>query len=252
MKLKDKIVILTGASSGIGYAIGKLFAKEGATLIAVARRVDLLEKLKEETQGEAGQIIPMQGDVSSQEDVDRVVQETINQYGRIDVLINNAGVLDNYQSAGAVEDDVWERVLNINVTGVMRMTRAVINHMVEKKNGVIINTSSVGGLHGMRGGLGYVATKHAVVGMTKNIGFTYADDGIRCVCVAPGSYATDIGQKVTGVDNKTLDKLMLGFNFFPKFGNPDELAPLYAFLASDDAVFINGTTIVSDGGWTAF
>ncbi|NLY37142.1 MAG: SDR family NAD(P)-dependent oxidoreductase [Tissierellia bacterium] len=252
MRLENKIVILTGASSGIGYSVAKRFAEEGATVIAMARRAEKLEELKESSLNLTGKIIPMQGDVISQEDIDRVVNHTLEEFGRIDVLINNAGVIDNYQSAANVEDETWQRVLDVNVTGVMRMSRAVLPSMVEKKTGVIINTTSVGGFNGMRGGLAYVASKHAVVGMTKNIGYTYHKDGIRCVGVAPGSYATEIGGHATAPDMKTLDILMAGFSLFPEVGNPDELAYLYAFLASDEAKFINGTVVLSDGGWTAY
>lgn len=252
MHLENKIVLLTGASSGIGYAIGKEFAAHGATVIAMARRTDRLEKLKEETAHAKGKVLPMGGDVGLQEDIDRVVAETLKQFGHIDILINNAGVLDNYQAAENVQDEMWNRVLNINVTGIMRMTRAVIPGMVERKSGVILNTTSVGGLNGMRGGLAYVASKHAVVGMTKNIGFTYAQDGIRCVAVAPGSVGTEIGDTVKEPDMKTLNLLMAGFQMFPKVGTPEELAKVFAFLASEDASFINGTTVVVDGGWTAY
>lgn len=252
MHLENKIVLLTGASSGIGYAIGKEFAAHGATVIAMARRADRLEKLKEETSTGKGKVVPMQGDVGLQEDIDRVVESTLKEFGHIDILINNAGVLDDYQAAENVKDEVWNRVLNINVTGIMKMTRAVLPGMVERKAGVILNTTSVGGLNGMRGGLAYVASKHAVVGMTKNIGYTYANDGIRCVGVAPGSVGTEIGDTVKEPDMKTLNILMGGFQLFPKAGTPEELAKVFAFLASDDASFINGTTVVVDGGWTAF
>ncbi|HZK09576.1 MAG TPA: SDR family NAD(P)-dependent oxidoreductase [Clostridia bacterium] len=252
MRLENKIVVLTGASSGIGYSVAKQFAREGATVIAMARRANKLEELKESTLDLAGKVIPMQGDVVSQEDVDRVVKSTLEEFGRIDVLINNAGIIDNYQSAGSVEDETWQKVIDVNVTGIMRMTRAVIPSMVENKSGVILNTTSVGGFNGMRGGLAYVATKHAVVGMSKNIGYTYQQDGIRCVAIAPGTYDTEIGTHATAPDMKTLNHLMAGFKLFPHSGNPDDLAHLYVFLASDEAKFINGTLVVSDGGWTAF
>lgn len=252
MKLEGKVVILTGASSGIGYAIGKEFAEQGAKVYAMARRLEKLEELKEATKDFVGEVIPFKGDVSVQEDIDNVVKEALDANGKIDVLINNAGVLDNYKSAENVTDEIWNKVMDINVTGVMRAMRAVVPHMVEKKSGVILNTASVGGLYGMRGGLTYVASKHAVIGMTKNVGFTFADDGIRAVAIAPGSVATEIGNQATDPDMKVLDKLMQGVQLFPKVGQPEELAKVYSFLASDDASFINGTTIVVDGGWTAF
>lgn len=252
MKLKDKVVLLTGASSGIGYEVANRFAKEGAHVIAVARRLDRLETLKEAVSDFAGKVIAMEGDVSIQSDVDRVVEKTMELYGKIDILINNAGILDNYQSAANVKDETWNKVFEINVDGVMRFSRAVLPHMLEAKKGVILNTASVGGLNGMRGGLAYVASKHAVIGMTKNIGYVYAYDGIRCVAIAPGSVKTEIGEQVKEPDMKSLQALMAGVEIFPKLGTPEELANVYLFVASDEASFINGTTIVVDGGWTAY
>ncbi|MDO5725253.1 MAG: SDR family oxidoreductase [Tissierellia bacterium] len=252
MKLENKIVLLTGASSGIGYEIGKEFAKEGAKVFAMARRLEKLEQLKTETKDYPGEIFAVKGDVTSQADIDNAVKLALDECKTIDILINNAGVLDNYKSAGEMTDEIWDKIFDVNVTGVMRVTRAVLPTMLKNKSGVILNTASVGGLQGMRGGLGYVATKHAVVGMTKNIGYTYSDDGIRCVAIAPGSISTEIGTKVKDPDMKVLDKLMAGFKMFSKTGTPEEIAKIYAFLASDDARFINGTTIVVDGGWLAY
>ena len=252
MGLEKKVVLLTGASSGIGYAIGKLFAEKGAVVYAMARRAEKLEDLKKDAEGLSGEIIPVQGDVSSDDDIKNAVDTAIKGHGRIDVLINNAGVLDDYKSLANLTDEIWERVMNINVTGVMKASRAVIPHMLEQKSGVILNTASVGGLYGMRGGLAYVASKHAVVGITKNIGYTYHTDGIRCVAVAPGGVETEIGNKVGEPDMKTLEPLMASAKAFPKIGKPLELAHVYAFLASDEASFVNGTVVVVDGGWTAF
>ena len=252
MRFEEKVVLLTGASSGIGYAIGKAFAAEGATVYAMARRIEKLEDLKEDAKDLQGEIIPVAGDVVNEEDIDVAVEKALSEQGKIDILINNAGVLDDYKSAENITDEIWDKVMDINVGGVMRMCRKVLPSMVEKKAGVIINTASVGGLNGMRGGLAYVASKHAVIGMTKNIGYSYAEDGIRCVAVAPGSVSTEIGNTVREPDEKMLNKLMAGVQIFPIFGEPQQLAEVYLFLASDAASFVNGTTIVADGGWTAY
>lgn len=252
MRFEEKVVLLTGASSGIGYAIGKAFAAEGAKVYAMARRIEKLEDLKEDAKDLQGEIIPVAGDVVNEEDIDVAVEKALSEQGKIDILINNAGVLDDYKSAENITDEIWDKVMDINVGGVMRMCRKVLPSMVEKKAGVIINTASVGGLNGMRGGLAYVASKHAVIGMTKNIGYSYAEDGIRCVAVAPGSVSTEIGNTVREPDEKMLNKLMAGVQIFPIFGEPQQLAEVYLFLASDAASFVNGTTIVADGGWTAY
>lgn len=252
MKLKDKVVILTGASSGIGEATALRFAEEGAKVIIVARSEDKLNKIVDRASDFPGEVIAIAGDVSKQEDVEKLVNKTIDTYGRIDVLVNNAGVLDNYLSADNMTDEVWDRVFDINVTGPMRLIREVLKHMVKENKGNIINTASVGGLYGGRGGMAYVSSKHALVGMTKHIGFMFQDKGIRCNAVAPGSIATEIGNKVKEPNMDVLNKLMKGFELYPETGEPQQIANVMLFLASDDSSFVNGTTIVADGGWTAF
>lgn len=252
MRLKDKIVILTGASSGIGNATALRFAEEGAKVVVVARRAERLEKLVEKSKDLNGEIYPVPGDVSVDEDIKRVVEETLNKYGRIDVLVNNAGILDNYLSADNMEDEVWYKVLDVNLTGPMKMIREVIPHMIEQGSGNIINTASVGGLFGGRGGMAYVASKHGLIGMTKHIGYMFHDKGIRCNAVAPGSIKTEIGGTVQNPNQFVLDKLMKGVNIFPVMGEAEEIANVMLFLASDESSFINGATIVADGGWTAF
>lgn len=252
MKLENKVCIVTGASSGIGKEVAIAYAKEGAKVVACARRLEKLEELVKISEDLPGEINAMAVDVSEQADIDHMVDATIKKYGRVDVLVNNAGILDSYKSAVAITDDIWKKMFEVNVDSVMRTSRKVLPLMRKQKSGVILNTSSVGGLNGMRGGLAYVATKHAVVGMTKNIGYSYAEEGIRCVGIAPGSVETEIGQKVKDPDMEVLSKLMKGFESFPSKTSPEELAKVYVFLASEDANFINGTTIVVDGGWTAF
>ncbi len=251
MIVKDKVVILTGASSGIGNAAALGFAKEGAKVYAVARRKERLENLAKEAEGLEGEIIATAGDVADEDRMKEIVQEVIDENGRIDVLVNNAGVLDDYQAPHNVKDETWDRVLNINVTSVMKLIRLVIPHMREQKSGVIVNTASVGGLNGVRGGFAYVASKHAIVGMTKHVGYVYADEGIRCVGVAPGAIGTEIGDTVKDPDMFTLEKFMPAQKIFPVMGEPENIGDVMVFLASDYAKFINGTTVVADGGWTA-
>lgn len=250
MKLNGKVAIVTGASSGIGKDVALAYDREGAKVIAMARRKEKLEELKD--LAENNNIEAFVGDVSVDEDLQKIVDYTLQKYGKIDILVNNAGILDDYQAPHNITDEMWEKVFDVNVNSIMKIIRAVIPSMRERQKGVILNTSSVGGLHGMRGGMAYVASKHAVVGMSKHIGFSYAQEGIRCVAIAPGNISTEIGQTVGNADKHTLEKLMLGYNLFPVAGDSENIANLYVFLASDDANFINGTTVVADGGWTSF
>ncbi|NLW43013.1 MAG: glucose 1-dehydrogenase [Tissierellia bacterium] len=254
MRLENKVAIVTGASSGIGKAVAALFAKEGAKVVAAARRSERLEDLQKEIAdgGFSGEIYPVSADVGKDEDLKHLVDATLEKYGTIDILINNAGILDEYKSLENVEEDLWMKVFDINVHAVMKLSKLVLPTMLGNKKGSIVNTASVGGLHGMRGGLAYVASKHAVIGMTKNIAYTYADDGIRCNAVAPGSVGTEIGESVKNPDMKSLDKLMKGVEIFPTFGKPEELAYAFLYLASDEASFTNGHALVVDGGWTAY
>ncbi|MCF6460632.1 glucose 1-dehydrogenase [Clostridium sp. Cult3] len=252
MRLKDKVVILTGASSGIGNATALRFAEEGAKVVVVARRAERLEELVNASKELDGEIYPIPGDVSVDEDIEKVVEETLNKYGKIDILVNNAGVLDNYLSADNMEDEIWDKVLDVNLTGPMKMIRKVIPHMIEQGFGNIINTASVGGLFGARGGMAYVTSKHGLIGMTKHIGYMFQDKGIRCNAVAPGSVKTEIGGTVESPNQFVLDKLMKGVSAFPVVGEAEEIANVMLFLASDESSFVNGTTIVADGGWTAY
>lgn len=254
MKLEGKVALVTGASSGIGKNVAMLYAKEGAKVVAVARRLENLEAIRDEVKdlGYPGEILPISVDLSNDDEIKAMVEKTLEEYGTIDILVNNAGILDEYRSVENIENELWDKVFSVNVDSIMKVTREVIPVMKENKSGSIINTTSVGGLHGMRGGLAYVASKHAVVGMTKNIGFTYADMGIRCNAIAPGNIATDISKTVKSPDMTVLNKLMKGFELLPVSGKTEEVAPAYLFLASDDGKFVNGTVLVVDGGWTAY
>ena len=252
MKLKDKVVILTGASSGMGRAGALKFAEEGAKVVAVARRKERLEELVEASKNLEGEIYAFAGDVSKDEDIKRVVDETISRFGRIDVLVNNAGILDDYLSADNMTDEMWDKVINVNLTAPMKLIRGVINHMIKQGSGNIINVASIGGLFGARGGMAYVTSKHGLIGMTKHIGYMFQDKGIRCNAIAPGSVKTEIGGTVQNPNMAVLNKLMTGLQVLPVAGEAEDIANIMVFLASDESRFINGATIVADGGWTAF
>lgn len=250
MRLKDKIIVLTGGSSGIGETTALRLAEEGGKVVAVARRYEKLEKLAEKAKDMAGEIYPLAGDMSKDEDIKSIIKKTIDKYGKIDVLINNAGVLDGFLSADNMEDEVWDRVMNINLTGPMKLIREAMPYMKEQKSGNIINISSVGGFLGARGGLAYVTSKHGIIGMTRHIAAIFGQDGIRCNAVSPGNIKTDIGGSVENPNMKVLDKVMKTAELLPVAGDPVEIANVILFLASDESSFINGATLVADGGWT--
>ena len=250
MRLKDKVVILTGASSGIGEATALRLAKEGAKVVIIARRYERLKELAKKATDLEGEIYPVAGDMSKDEDIKNVVKVTIEKYGKVDVLINNAGVLDRFLSANNMEDEVWDHVMAVNLTGPMKLIREVMPYMLERQSGNIINISSVGGLFGAKGGLAYVTSKHGILGMTKHIGAIFGDQGIRCNAIAPGTIKTEIGQSVENPNMEVLNKVMKSAEVYPVAGESEDIANIMLFLASEESKFINGATIVSDGGWT--
>lgn len=254
MKLIDQVALVTGASSGMGHAIAKLFAAEGATVIAFARRQERLEELAAETeaQGVTGKIVPFTGDVSKQEDTDAVIAFAVKEFGKLDIVVNNAGVMDNMSPAGDVTDEMWDRVIEINLTAVMRITRRALAEFLPREKGVFVNIASVGGLNGSRAGAAYTASKFACVGLTKNVGFMYAKQGIRANAICPGSIETEIATSMGNVNPAGAQIVMGGLNLNPRDGAASEIAAAALFLASDDASFVNGTTLSVDGGWTAY
>jgi len=251
MKLNNRIALVTGASSGMGKAISLLFAQEGATVIAIARRLDRLEETVAGAQGLTGQIIGRQGDVSDELAMNELIDEIVSEYGKLDILVNNAGVMDDMMPASEVTDELWENVMHVNLKAPFNLIRKSLPIMIAQGAGVIINIASLGGLFGARAGAAYTASKFAVVGLTKNVAFMYAPDGIRCNAICPGSVSTEIG---IGMNPSQLgySRMSTGMGTIPRQGSAEEIANVALFLASDDASFVNGATLAVDGGWSAY
>lgn len=251
MKLKDKIVVVTGASSGMGKSITRLFLNEGAIVAGIDIREDRLEGLKTEF-GAGDSLLTYVGDVSKRDQVDQILEDIIKKKGRLDILVNNAGIMDEMMPIGEVSDELWNRVIGVNLNGPMYLSRKAVNQMTAQGGGNIINIASIGGLFGARAGVAYTASKFALVGMTKNIGYMYAGMGIRCNAIAPGGVNTDIGAGIKAPSPLGLDRAMSGFGMNPRTGEPEEIAKIALFLASDDSSMINGAVITADTGWTAY
>ena len=250
-KLENKIAIVTGAGSGMGKAIAMLFAKEGAK-VALADLVQVdAEAVAQEIRKEGGKALALACDISKEESVIELIETVLSEFGGLDILVNNAGIMDNFTPLDRVGDGLWEKVMAVNVNGPFYASRLAIRHMLTKGKGVIINIASVGGLNGARAGLAYTTSKHALVGMTKNIGFMYAKKGIRCNAIAPGGVNTNIMKNAQpDAEGAVLCSSGIGSN--PRMGEPEEIAKTALFLASDDSSFITGTVITADGGWTAY
>lgn len=250
-KLEGKVAIVTGAGSGMGEAIALRFAEEGAKVVLADVNEDTVNNVAKQIESNSGKAVAVKMDVTSQEDIDMVVKKAVDEFGSLDILVNNAGIMDNFVPVGELEDSLWSKVMDINLNGPVKLCRAAIKHMKNQKDGgVIINNASVGGLFGARGGAAYVASKHGLVGLTKNLAATHgAFDNIRANAIAPGAINTNIGSTITAPNEMGM-KAMENVGP-PESTDPINIANVAVFLASDDSKFVNGIVIQADGGWTA-
>lgn len=254
MRLEGKVAIVTGASSGMGRDIASLFAKEGATVLAVARRMDRLDELAKETAEYKGKIVPFAGDMLDKSQVEGMIDQVVSKYGKLDILVNNAGIMDDFSPVGDVSDDMWEKVLRLNLDAPMYAMRKAVNLFLSQKNGVILNIASIGGLYGCRAGAAYTAAKHALVGLTKNTAYMYAKKNIRCNAICPGAIETEVGtgEFMQHINQEGMGISMAGIGVNPRSGKGNEIAQAALFLVSDAASFVNGQCLAVDGGWTAY
>ena len=249
LDLTKKIAIVTGASSGMGMAMALKFAEHGAIVIAVARRKDRLDELAKEHEN----IVPFATDVTDHGATKKLVDFTLEKYHKIDILVNNAGIMDDMIPLADLTEDVWQRVFGVNVDGAAFLTSEVLKSMMQNDYGNIINIASVGGLFGGRAGAAYTASKHALVGLTKNTAFMYGREGIRCNAICPGAVATEIAQNSMRNPNKIgLEKMMAGMGLNPRTGSAEEIANVALFLASDASSILNGAIITADSGWSTY
>jgi len=252
MKLENKVAVVTGAASGMGKAIAVLFAKEGAMVVAADLNQEGANATAAEIEAAGGKAIAVLANVAKEEDIQNMIDTTVAAFGTVDILVNNAGIMDNFEPAGDITDAAWEKVFAVNTTSVMRATRKVLPLFLTKGAGNIINIASVGGLYGGVAGTAYVASKHAVIGFTKSVGFQYALQGIRCNAIAPGAVVTNIGSTITAPNMAGYQRCAIGMPLNPRTGTPDEIAAAALFLASEDSSFVNGTVLTVDGGWRAY
>ncbi len=253
-RLQGKVAVVTGAALGMGFAISQRFAEEGAKVIMGDINEEKLHEAVKKIQDAGGDVTGLVANVTKQVDVDKMLEAAVKHYGKLDVLVNNAGIMDNFKTAESLDDKLYDLVMDVNVRGPMMLIRGAIPLMKKAGKGAILNIASVAGLNGSRGGYIYTASKHALVGMTKNIGYVYATEGIRCNAIAPGGVATSIGESETmkSPDEFGMGRAGLGFGLNPRYGEAVEIANAAVFLCSDEASFVSGDVLVVDGGWTAY
>jgi NAD(P)-dependent dehydrogenase (short-subunit alcohol dehydrogenase family) len=253
-KLNGKVAIVTGAASGMGREITYKFLKENCKVVATDINDDRLKELKQEAPDHGVNLHTLITDVSNEKEVNRLISASILQFGHVDILVNDAGVMDNFEGVGDISDEQWNRIINVNLHGPFMLMRSIMPHFLHHKKGNIINITSIGGLQGARAGAAYTTSKFALNGLTKNTGFIYGKKGIRCNAIAPGAIETNIGESIDySKVTKEMNELMTaGMKLNPRMGKAAEIAEIALFLASDESSIINGEIIVADGGWSVF
>ena len=242
--LVDQIAVVTGGGTGLGRSISLALASYGTNVIVASRRLSVLQEVERESTGMLGKIIPYQTDISDSSQVEQLIAFSIKKFSRIDVLFNNAGIIGEVHGIPIWEmtDELWQKAININLSGPFYCTRAVARHMVNRSSGKIINVSSVYGLRGGKDNFAYTATKGAVIQLTRSLAVSLGRYGVTSNCIVPGFVPTEgTHDVINGMPN---------INFIPmnRAGTPDEIGQLGCFLASSNSDYINGEIFPIDGG----
>ena len=253
MRLRGKVAVITGAGSGMGLAVATRFAAEGASVVAGDWNLPRLEAAVAAIQAVGGTIVAAHGNIAEQATAENLVEVAMRTHGRVDVLCNNAGVMDYMQGVAELSDDIWKRVMSINLDGPMFTSRAAIRHMLAQGGGSIVNIASTAGLHGGAAGAAYTVSKHGLVGLTRNTAWMYAKRGIRCNAICPGATITNIAETMPRerLDPAGAERAGAFAALAPAHLEPLDIASLALFLASDEARHINGAVIAPDAGWDA-
>ena len=242
-KLENKVSIVTGASKGIGKAIAKIFAQAGTHVVCVSRTKDDLNILKKEILNDGGSVSIYSCDVSNFDEVEGLIRNTVEEFSKIDIIVNNAGITRDGLIMRMSDED-WNTVIDINLKGTFNAIKAVSRQMMKQRSGRIINISSVVGLKGNAGQANYAASKAGIIGLTKSSSKELASRGITVNCIAPGYIATDMTDQLTDkVKEEIINRIPLGY-----IGNSNNIATTALFLASNEAEYITGQTISVDGG----
>ncbi|MBS4204327.1 SDR family NAD(P)-dependent oxidoreductase [Lederbergia citrea] len=247
MLLQEKVALITGAASGLGRAQAIEYAKEGAKVILSDVNAEGLAETEKLIKDNNGTVLSIVADVSKKEDVHSMINKALEEFGTVDICVNNAAILADFKASLDITEEEWDKIMAVNVKGVYLLTNEILPHMLEKGKGTFINVASIGGTIAGVGDAAYITSKHAVVGYTKQLTFNYAKDGIRAVALCPGLIDTPMVQYAIEQDRP---EVVRQIESIPSkhIGRSEEVAYFSVYLASDKAKHINGVEMKIDGG----
>lgn len=248
--LHNKVVVITGAASGIGRETAILLSNKGASLVLCDVDKEKLFKASGMIEKQGGRAIPVVADVSNEKQVKQLIQETIREYGKLDIACNNAGVSGELATTADYSVKEWDRVMNINLRGQWLCMKYEIPAMLENGEGSIINVSSILGTVGFANAPAYTAAKHGLIGLTKTAALEYAAKGIRINAIAPAFIETPMLEKAGITTDEEMKESVIELHPMARLGRPEEVANAVLWLASDDSSFVTGHTLLVDGGYT--
>lgn len=251
MDIAGRTIVLTGGGAGIGRSAAHTLAGQGARIAILDRVPERIHSVTTEIETIGGSALGIAVDITDQAAVESAIQQVMDQWGRIDVLVNCAGIFDDLHPAGSTPTELWNRVIAVNLTAAFVLTRTVLPPMLEAGKGTIINVASVAGTRGGAGGAAYTASKHGLIGLTRSVAWGYRNDGIRCNAVCPGAIGETSILDDNSIDQNYAERCFPIMSLAGEPGIPQSIADAVLFLSSDRSAFINGAVLPVDGGWCA-